>query len=388
VREAGGLRRKRVGVPADRAARQVTVTNFRSADQGLLSSFMTGRTESWRRLVTASVFGAVAWNSMSVAQSEPSPQAGRPTPIVRTDIRPDPDGPPTTVSVGVRLLDLMQINDVDQTLTADFVVVLRWTDPRLAQLAGAEVPLDDVWSPGIVIINSGRTFTSRPREVGVGPGGEVTYVQRYHATLATHHNLRDFPFDDQVLVVSLASLEWPEDDVRLLVDDDTTGRRERLNISDWTIGPVTGAIGREYVDAFDDFHSRYDLKIVARRLSAYYIWKVLLPLVLIVAMSWFVFWIDPAKFGPQIGLSATSMLTLIAFIFATTNMVPELGYFTRLDVFIGGATILVFLAMLEAVATAHLVQMEKSLISGRLDRWCRVVYPLAFVILAYFAFFI
>ena len=52
---------------------------------------------------------------------------------------------------------------------------------------------------------------------------------------------------------------------------------------------------------------------------------------LIVMMSWVVFWIDPAKFGPQIGLSVTAMLTLIAFQFTLTTSLPKVGYFTVLD---------------------------------------------------------
>ena len=347
---------------------------------------MLGFTEHWRILAAAAVCCAATCPSMSSQRPAEDDEKGDAVPVMRTDVRPDPEGSPTTVHVGVRIIDLTQVNDVDQTITADFGVLLKWTDPRLAGLAGDEVPLDDIWSPGIVFINSGRTFPSRPREVGVGPGGEVTYVQRYYATLASYHNLKDFPFDEQTFVVSLSSLEWAEDDLRLVVDEQVTGRRERLNISDWTIKEVTAAITREHGAAFDVFYSRYDLKIVAHRLWAYYIWKIILPLCLIVTMSWLVFWIDPAHFGPQIGLSATSMLTLIAFIFATTNMVPELGYFTRLDLFIGGATILVFLAMLQGVATSWLVAQEKQPLAARTDRWCRVVYPVIFVALALFVF--
>jgi len=299
-------------------------------------------------------------------------------PDVRNDIRPEPNGPPTKVHVGIRLIDMMEVNDVQQTLTADLGVVLRWTDPRLATLQGCEIKVDDIWSPGIDFANAGREFPTRPKEAGIGPGGEVTYVQRYYATLATHHNLREFPFDDQTFRISMRSLEWADSDVELVVDEQTTGRREVLNISDWQIGSIVGVVSREYGDVFDEFYSRYDLEINAERNLAYYIWKVLLPLCLIVAMSWAVFWLDPAHFGPQIGLSATSMLTLIAFTFATTNMVPELGYFTRLDVFTGGSTILVFLALVQSVFTARLVAEDKTPQAARVDRWSRVAYPIAF----------
>lgn len=237
------------------------------------------------------------------------------------------------------------------------------------------------------MINSGRKFPKLPEEAVIGPGSSVRYVQRYGGTFATYHNLRDFPFDDQAFPIWLVPFE-AEDNVILAIDEDATGRRELLNISDWEIDRVKATVDRVYLETFDRNHSRYTFEIHANRITAYYIWKVLLPLCLIVAMSWAVFWINPARFGPQIGLSATAMLTLIAFLFATTNMLPALGYFTILDFFIGGATILVFLAMLQSLSTSFLVSNDKAELALHIDRASRVLFPLvfvAFVILMFFA---
>lgn len=305
---------------------------------------------------------------------------------IRNDLRPDAGGRPTKVSVGIRLVDLTEINDVNQTLTGDFGVFLTWTDPQLAHLKGCEIPLDEIWSPGIRFINSGRMFPDRPKEVGIGPGGSVRYVQRYYGTLATYHNLHNFPFDKQIFRISLFSLEYGEDEVQLIIDEKATGLSKRMNISDWTINWVKGGIDREYADAFDQFHSRYDFDISARRVTSYYIWKVILPLCLIVAMSWAVFWINPAQFGPQIGLSSTSMLTLIAFLFASGKMMPELSYFTRLDYFIIGSTILVFLALVQSLTTTFLFSKGKQEIGIRIDRVSRVIFPLAFAVMMAFSF--
>jgi hypothetical protein len=230
-------------------------------------------------------------------------------------------------------------------------------------------------------------FPSRPREAGIGPGGSVTYVQRYYGTLATYHNLRDFPFDKQRFCISLRPIEWGEKEVQLIVDEKVTGQREPLNITDWKIKGVRGVIDREYADTYDRFHSRYDFEISASRIRSFYIWKVILPLCLIVAMSWTVFWISPARFGPQIGLSATSMLTLVAFIFATTNMVPKLGYFTILDEFIVVSTILVFLALVQSLTTTYLFSKGKEKISLHIDHVCRWAFPLAFAAVVVVVFF-
>jgi hypothetical protein len=340
--------------------------------------------EGMSRLLYATAFFCLAVLLASIASAQSDARGeGDPcaAPDVRTDVRPDAGGPPTEVSVGIRMIDLTEINDVSQTMTGDFAVRLTWTDPRLAHLEGCEILLDDIWSPGLTFINSGRLFTSRPREAGIGPGGTVTYVQRYYGTLATYHNLHDFPFDKQRFRISLSSLEWGEKEVQLTVDEKVTGRREPLNISDWTIKGVKGVISRDYADTYDRFHSRYDFEISANRIRGYYGWKVVLPLCLIVAMSWTVFWINPARFGPQISLSATSMLTLVAFIFATTNMVPKLGYFTILDKFITASTILVFLALVQSLTTTYLFSKDKEAIALHIDHVSRFAFPLTFAAL-------
>ena len=330
----------------------------------------------------AFVFGtAVLLASVASAQVNPEAEADEcRDPNVQIDVRPNEDGPPTVISMGLRMVDLTEIDDVMQTLTGDFAVLLTWTDARLSRLQGCEISLDKIWSPSLVFSNSGRMISTRPREVSIGPGGRVRYLQRYFGALASYHNLRDFPFDKHRFVVSLFPIDSPENKVRLVVDETFTGRRDVLNISDWKIQSVKGEIRRAKLEAYGEFHSFYDFVITAHRFTDYYVWKIILPICLIVAMSWCVFWIPPNQSDAQIGLSATSMLTLIAFIFATTNMVPELGYATRLDIFIIGSTILVFLALVQSTYTSYIFVSDKKGVIPRLDRVCRVSFPLVFVV--------
>lgn len=60
---------------------------------------------------------------------------------------------------------------------------------------------------------------------------------------------------------------------------------------------------------------------------------LLLPILLIVMMSWTVFWVDPIKYDSQLIISATSMLSLVAFLFTLSNQIPEIGYLTSMDLF-------------------------------------------------------
>ena len=113
-----------------------------------------------------------------------------------------------------------------------------------------------------------------------------------------------------------------------------------------------------------------------------------MPLALIVTMSWSVFWIDPAQIGPQVGMSSTSMLTLIAFQLAMSNMLPPLNYFTDLDKFGAASILMVFLALVESMTTSYLVSNDRRETALRADRVCRWLFPLAFVVYTGWIFYL
>jgi hypothetical protein len=341
------------------------------------------RTSTIATLLVTLALGALA----SVPEAPAAEENPCAVPAMRTDERPGEAGPTTEVLVGIRMVDLTDVDDVSQTLTGDFAVFQRWTDPRLEGLVGCEVPIDSIWTPHLRFVNSGRLFKNLDEKADIRPGGTVVYVQRYYGTMASYHNLRRFPFDDQTFVVSLVSLEDGEDEVLLSLNERVTGRRDLLNISDWTVTAVEGRIRRQHIEATGKDASVYDLMISANRQRQFYIWKIIVPLCLIVFMSWTVFWVNPAQFGPQIGLSATSMLTLIAFQFATTSMVPKLGYFTTLDEFTTGSTIIVFLALVQSLTTSYLVSQDREALALRIDRLSRYVFPGVFALLILVVFF-
>jgi hypothetical protein len=301
-------------------------------------------------------------------------------PDLRVDERPGSAGQPTQVTLGIRLLDVTAIEDTSQSITADFALSQTWTDSRLAAFEGCRFNLDQVWSPQIDIINAGRLFTRLPHRVDVLESGRVRYLQRYQGSMVFRYDAHQFPFDHHDIVITLLSLEYGEKDVRLIIDEDFTGRKsDEFNVPDWKISQVQAKIFSQAMDAFSRNNSGYAFSISAKRRSEYYIWKVIVPLILIVLMSWTVFWIDPAQFGPQIGMSATSMLTLIAFQFAMANILPHLSYYTIMDKFIFGSTIIVFLSLIESVTTSYLISIPKRETAMRIDRLCRWAFPAVFV---------
>jgi len=124
------------------------------------------------------------------------------------------------------------------------------------------------------------------------------------------------------------------------------------------------------------------LSFEAERLTGYWKLKVMLPLALIVAMSWIVFWIDPTESGTQISVAVTSMLTLIAYRFMVGALLPKISYLTRLDILILGSTLLVFATLVEAVVTTMLCKAGRVTIARWMDRAARLLFPVAFATIA------
>ena len=141
---------------------------------GVVSRLLSGLRDLSLALLLVMLVFAIALPALlpSAAVAQEDSDAGKDrcaAPNLQTDLRPDADGPPTKVTIGMQMIDLMKVDDISQTLTGDFAVVLTWTDPRLAHLKGCEILLQDIWEPGITILNSGRKYLNLPIEAEIGP---------------------------------------------------------------------------------------------------------------------------------------------------------------------------------------------------------------------------
>jgi len=67
--------------------------------------------------------------------------------------------------------------------------------------------------------------------------------------------------------------------------------------------------------------------------SPHIILELFLPLLIIVIISWSIFWIDTAQFANQIGIAMTAILTVIAFSLTISSTLPRTPHLTLTDAF-------------------------------------------------------
>ena len=304
--------------------------------------------------------------------------------------RPNADSGPTEISVGIWVVDISNIDSAQQNFTAEVAVVLRWKDSRLAHTGNGVVrySLEQIWHPRVGIVNETNSVTRKmPDFVEVNPDGAVTYRQLYVGAFTQPLRLQSFPFDRQNFRIQLVAVRYRTNEIRFVPDEDWVrngikdgaGIAPSITLPDWTIEkwdtkPLTYALapGLQF--------SSYAFEFTASRNVQYYILKVILPLILIVVMSWAGFWIDPVNASAQISVAVTSMLTLIAYRFAVDTQLPRLPYMTRLDALFLISTLLVFFSLIEVMATTILDNNQQTARAKKLDRDCRVIFPAIFAI--------
>jgi len=284
--------------------------------------------------------------------------------------RPDPKGAPTEVLIGTFVNKIMGINDIKQTFTADIFMGIKWKDPRLVDesqggsLAGCKVPLDEVWNPRVLFLNGGTLSKHLEDSVVIDSEGLVIYRQRFSGEFSIPFQLSEFPFDRHLLAISIVAAGYDIGQVRFVLDKRILGQTENLSLVDWSIDQGMGKVTTYYFAPQDRNFPLFNYELSVERYQGFYLSKVIIPLTMIIFMSWTVF---------QLNLG---------------NYLPKISYLTRMDRFVLGALILVFLALVETVTSGALAEAGKPGLAKKIDQRARIVFPLAFIFVLAFAFWI
>jgi len=297
-------------------------------------------------------------------------------------VRPDPSGTPTEIIVGLALVDLTTISDVDQTVALDALLSLQWTDHRLDSAAGCHYDFLTIWTPDIQLFNTATVESRRPPQILVEADGRVVSATRYNARVVSPTNISDFPFDRRSIDLQLGSLRYHATELIFKISKQWTGRKQTaMTIPDWRIGEPTADVGDLELQRVGRTVSVFNFRIPAERLSGYFVYKFVFPLCLIVMMSWSAFWIDPKNINPRLALAATSMLTLIAYQFTVNALLPKIGYLTTMDKFVLSSSFLVFLALAEALLTGRLANTDQDAGAEKVNRMARWLFPSTYLVI-------
>lgn len=322
-------------------------------------------------------------NSIAAAASEPFLLA------------PPKEAGPVVVRARFELDDVNEINDEAETFEFTGVLTLKWHDPRQAfdpAVSGVNEKvfqggyqfneLSTGWYPQVILVNeSGGLFQQSGVVLRVQPDGASTLIQTLNATAEMDLDMSRFPFDEHRLEAMFKVLGFDKKEVVLQVDSDATSSlAHEVRVPQWIITGVslsvkdrqTSYAGHEVVS------STFIMGLDVRREPFYIIRLVIFPLIVIVLLSFSVFWMDRSSLGDRASISFIGILTGVTYQVVISEQLPPISYVTLMHGFLFLSFLIMCASVVINLVVSKLDQRGKGELGYRIDRYCRWGFPLAY----------
>lgn len=332
----------------------------------------------------------VSYGSINtVAEQDVSPE------IPHFVVPPNAEGP-VLVDIGMYIEGISNIDPVNNTFTVEGFVDMIWCDPRESydpkELGWhAKIFLEDdaqgeltlIWWPDITFPNQSGSRDTENLELIIFEDGTVEYEERFAVTLEANFDLAMFPFDTQHLEIQIESLAWSEEYMVFHEEEDMIGLSDEFQLPEWEWDAETDLSYHieEVQELRDDApFSEFVIELSVSRRPDFYLLKVFLPMALIVALSWAVFWMVESDLGDRLGISFTGLLTVVAYQFIIGDTLPHLPYLTFMDALINYSFVIMALTVVENVLVHILHKDENTQFALRVDQSSRLLFPLLYFV--------
>ncbi|MDH7447139.1 hypothetical protein [Aquimarina sp. 2201CG14-23] len=323
------------------------------------------------------------------------------------DIETSADTTPLEVSVTLRINKIYNINSVNETYQIDGYLLYSWIDkdapftPKDSLMQSiiyenaraSELMQNELWVPAFELINVQGSEDTPNTRIEIYANGRIEYERRFFGTFSSDMDYIKFPFDSQQYLVEIEPFSYSNHHIiftnpKLFLEDnadDYLGEDWEFISSDAHITTKKYKYMDAHVNSEKNSYSRVVFEIKAKRLSGYYQWQVLFPLLIIIMASFSIFWIK--EFSSQIGVGFTLMLTVVAFNFYSASILPKLSYNTFIEYVIIVGYIFIFLGILAVIVNHRINGIEENEDRISLQKHFRYGFPLAYTIIMIYLYF-
>ena len=302
---------------------------------------------------------------------------------------------PQIVHVALMIRNLTAIDEVKENWQATGLLIAKWNVPRFRYQSRdlhdthRDLLPAAIWTPSFEFTNEVSATPLRYVDLYARPDGTVELIQGFNAVLSTALDLRRFPFDSQRLPVVIEA-RGDDLDRTILVPDlpnSSIATGSYAGLAQWKPLAITATPGVVAGSAGNAKNVEFGVRV--QRNSNSYIWKFILPLLLLVIVSWVTFWLSHEEFKTkdQLQSAVATLLIVVAFNVAASNLLPRTNYITYIDALLFTCFSFVVISIGAIVAT-HLLELnhsaERALLIRRL---AGAVLPIAFIITQAMLFF-
>lgn len=198
-----------------------------------------------------------------------------------------------------------------------------------------------------------------------------------------------FPLDEQRLGVIIENSVHTTDEIIYYADTLESGYATDLEIPGWEFKnyQISGST-HTYSTNFGDPDAdkkisnysalRFELKV--SRPANYFIWKLLLPLIIVLLASWGALLLDPRRVDSRILLPITTLLTAVFLQQNYSDSLPAVSYLVLLDKIYVLAYLTIIIAIMATIYTAGIVKEDNQKSVNRVKKIDRIFLGIKIVI--------
>ena len=295
----------------------------------------------------------------------------------------------TPVQIGIKLQQVTQVDQRAQNFGVVATVLMQWHAPTLGYDPDSDpckckvkvlkdggfdqllTEKGERWPEFTIFNQQGNRFTQN-RAFVIQPDGTASYFERFTTTLqAPDFNFRRFPFDTQEFFIHVDSL-YPEEFYVFKELERYSEVATLLGQQEWVVEGFDTFVS-SVTASTRSITSRFSFKITAHRNRNYYVFRILIPITVILLVGWATFFVR--DYGRRIDLSTGMLLVFVAFNFTISNDLPRLGYLTFLDTLVFSAFMVTSFVVLVNMHLYRTVVSGKEALAHQLDRYLIVGYP-------------
>mmetsp|Transcript_14426 Transcript_14426/g.26592 ORF Transcript_14426/g.26592 Transcript_14426/m.26592 type:complete len:470 (-) Transcript_14426:52-1461(-) len=302
---------------------------------------------------------------------------------------------PREVGVGFKVENVLKVDTLNQTFTAVFKLSLEWelTDVEYQLWVDTSWRANNgrpPWEPLLDLPSAHKIEMRQELPIPYATNGQVFDIfehneryytvvyMRYRCVFGECYELQNFPFDCQDLTFVLQSMDRQKAVLRprFKRKDFAVINTETFTIAEWELHPP---VANFTVNASGDSRSgmqksEFIFQVKLKRRYHFYVHRIVILAGSLTCSSMLSWCIDIER-PHRLMLCFTILLTLVAFQLATANKLPQVRYFTLLDIYLVACQRFMMLVALQHGVLAKWVK------EAWIDDMCGVITVVLYVIM-------
>ena len=240
-----------------------------------------------------------------------------------------------------------------QMFTARLIIILRWQ---------MNFACDCNWRPELEFENAMEEFKINDQLFTPNhEDGKSQLEIQCQNTFSEYMELHYFPLDQQCLHIKIMfkNCRYGLRSIKFLKRSAFIYEDGFIQLDDFRLFKQIKLMqGFTMPNRYNDKYTTLTLLMYAQRLNGFYVWNIVIPIFLLVSLSFVSFILDIEDFNMRFNITLTLLLTLVATKFSISTMLPQTSYLTLLDKYILTSFSYITIVALQNTVTFYLNKKE------------------------------